>query len=258
MSRHRTSTCFSGRRRSDSGTGLERTGIVPPSILCSVRRRAFLDPVRSASFSPGTLMMARPACARSVEPEGLRLSSRRAMRSFLECRTRPSRWRLWTTSFLLRLWVLCSSSSHARKSPATVAILRLRIPEVDERAASHGDKDAEARRHDGPPSGFVRPDCGGTLFRLTGGGLERFRCRVGHGYSLESLNDAQSESVEEALWVSLRTLEEHGDFLRRAAARARARGLEHAARAFEDRMAAAGEHAEIIRKSPCEADDGRR
>ena len=127
----------------------------------------------------------------------------------------------------------------------------LPIPEVDEiPAGGVGDLGgARTRRRDGPPSEFVCPDCGGTLYELTEGGLERFRCRVGHGYSLESLNAIQQERIEDALWYSLRTLQEHGDTSRRAAVRARAQGLDHVARAYEERAGDSDRQAESVRSA---------
>jgi len=52
------------------------------------------------------------------------------------------------------------------------------------------------------------------------GKLLRFRCRVGHAYTAEALRTALSDSVEEALWAAMRTLEEKAALLRRIGARA--------------------------------------
>jgi two-component system chemotaxis response regulator CheB len=43
----------------------------------------------------------------------------------------------------------------------------------------------EARQ--GAPSVFACPECGGTLWELHDDDLLRFRCRVGHAFSAESL-----------------------------------------------------------------------
>ena len=41
-------------------------------------------------------------------------------------------------------------------------------------------------------SGFSCPDCGGRLWEIQDGGLLRFRCRVGHMYSADSLVDGKN------------------------------------------------------------------
>ncbi len=66
--------------------------------------------------------------------------------------------------------------------------------------------------HPGSPSTFGCPDCYGVLNRLADGpdGL-RFRCRTGHAWTAQGLLTRQDRSVEEALWVALRVLEERAE-----------------------------------------------
>jgi two-component system chemotaxis response regulator CheB len=59
----------------------------------------------------------------------------------------------------------------------------------------------------GTPSTFACPECGGTLWELQEGELTRFRCRVGHAFSPDSLLAEQSEALETALWSAFRALE---------------------------------------------------
>jgi two-component system chemotaxis response regulator CheB len=61
--------------------------------------------------------------------------------------------------------------------------------------------------HVGRPSQWPCPDCSGVLWEV-GDEVPRFRCRVGHAWSAESLLHAQSEEVEFALWMALRSLED--------------------------------------------------
>jgi len=69
----------------------------------------------------------------------------------------------------------------------------------------------------GSPSAFTCPDCKGTLWELQDGQLLRYRCRVGHAYSVESIIEAESDSVERALWEAVKTLEESAQLSRRIA-----------------------------------------
>ena len=59
------------------------------------------------------------------------------------------------------------------------------------------------------PSGFSCPSCQGVLFELDGEPAPRYRCRVGHAWSPGTLVAEQTVTVEEALWVALRSLEEN-------------------------------------------------
>ena len=69
----------------------------------------------------------------------------------------------------------------------------------------------------GTPSVFTCPDCSGTLWIVDEESLLRFRCRVGHAYSTKAMLDAQGESLEAALWMAVRALQERRDLLLRVA-----------------------------------------
>jgi two-component system, chemotaxis family, protein-glutamate methylesterase/glutaminase len=60
----------------------------------------------------------------------------------------------------------------------------------------------------GTPSPFSCPECGGVLWELNEGELARFRCRVGHAYTMTTLAEEQTDGAEEALWAAMRALEE--------------------------------------------------
>lgn len=91
------------------------------------------------------------------------------------------------------------------------------------------------------------PECGGALNQVQEGGMERFRCRVGHTYSPESLFEDQSEALERALWAAIRTLEEHAEFSGRMAEKSVARNHGNLAERFHKRAASSREHAGILR-----------
>jgi two-component system, chemotaxis family, protein-glutamate methylesterase/glutaminase len=81
----------------------------------------------------------------------------------------------------------------------------------------HGDE----ADHPGEPSPYSCPECGGVLWELHDGELLRFRCRVGHAYTSDTLTTEQATAVEHALWSALRALEEQAAVKRRVAERMR-------------------------------------
>jgi two-component system, chemotaxis family, protein-glutamate methylesterase/glutaminase len=100
----------------------------------------------------------------------------------------------------------------------------------------------------GEPSPFSCPECGGVLWELGDGNIVRFRCRVGHAFSPESMIAQQSDALEEALWTALKTLEESASMSRRLAEQARRRNHDVVARRFDERERDAIGRAELIRQ----------
>jgi two-component system chemotaxis response regulator CheB len=113
---------------------------------------------------------------------------------------------------------------------------------------AHLDADAiEADERPGTPSGFGCPSCHGALYAIDEGGMERFRCRVGHAWSPEALAAEQSQALEGALWMALRGLEERAALSRRMGERAAASGHRHSARTFARRHEEAHRAAALLR-----------
>jgi two-component system chemotaxis response regulator CheB len=60
----------------------------------------------------------------------------------------------------------------------------------------------------GEPSPLTCPECHGVLLRMNDESILRFRCHTGHAYTAQSLLSALTEAVEDALWNSVRAIEE--------------------------------------------------
>ena len=103
-------------------------------------------------------------------------------------------------------------------------------------------------KHVGTPSAFSCPECGGVLWELHDGELLRFRCRVGHAFSIDSIVAAQSEQIEEALWAALKTLEESASLSHRLMKKAHQNGQEWLVRNFEEKLQEAERHAATIKQ----------
>jgi two-component system chemotaxis response regulator CheB len=99
----------------------------------------------------------------------------------------------------------------------------------------------------GQPSVFSCPECHGTLWEVEANGLLRFRCRVGHVYSPDSMLSAQTDEVDRALWTALRTLEERAALAHKLAERGRSRDYHWVDKAFTQRAREAETEANQIR-----------
>lgn len=133
------------------------------------------------------------------------------------------------------------------------------IEVVDQPAPVGGRLDAEVaiddfdpittdRLVEAPPV-FGCPNCGGGLYELESWPMPRYRCRVGHAWSPESLLAEQALATEGALWTALRALEEKAALSRRMATcvagdavrfGAMAEGAEGAARLIRELLARLG------------------
>jgi two-component system chemotaxis response regulator CheB len=107
--------------------------------------------------------------------------------------------------------------------------------------------DARAQAQKGEPSEFTCPECGGTLWAQQEGDLLRFRCRVGHAYSTESLLADQKETLEAALWAAIVALEERADLATRLSTRTSSRGHLRTSRRFAAEAVDARRRAALVR-----------
>ena len=124
-------------------------------------------------------------------------------------------------------------------------VARQQNAEVD---ISEMDREALESPRAGVPSGYACPECHGALWEVDEGGLLRFRCRVGHAYSIENLLAAHGSSMDAALWAAYRALEERAALTARMGARMEERGQESLAQRYKEQTAETLQRAELIRR----------
>jgi two-component system chemotaxis response regulator CheB len=100
----------------------------------------------------------------------------------------------------------------------------------------------------GAPSGYACPECHGVLWEVNEGEVLRFRCRVGHAYSVETLLAEQGSGMDAALWTAYRALEERAALTERMAERMRERSQPSLALRYAEQTAEARARAELIRR----------
>jgi two-component system, chemotaxis family, protein-glutamate methylesterase/glutaminase len=120
--------------------------------------------------------------------------------------------------------------------------------EYETEMAELDEKALEGYHRAGRPSEFGCPACGGVLYELHEGNILRFRCRVGHAYTAETLVAEQSDGLEEALWVALRALEERVALFKRLAENSREHGHDRTADHFQEQVKTTEKHADAVRQ----------
>jgi two-component system chemotaxis response regulator CheB len=100
----------------------------------------------------------------------------------------------------------------------------------------------------GVESGLTCPECNGILREVREGEVLRFRCRVGHAYTSQTMLEVQGEAIERALWTAVRQLEERAVLIRKLAAAARMRGHDAVATTFDDRSVALAREGAVLRE----------
>ena len=98
------------------------------------------------------------------------------------------------------------------------------------------------------PTTLVCPECSGSLWEVKGSDPPRYRCHTGHAFSLRTLQLAQEESTEQALWSAIRALHEKQLLLHQAAELSRRQGIEAAAAASESEATRVGEQITLLRE----------
>ena len=109
----------------------------------------------------------------------------------------------------------------------------------------------------GNPVALSCPDCGGVLSQMRRAPPLRFRCQVGHAYTAEALATRQEDSVDEAMRVALRIVEERATLTKKMADEARRGGLRHSAASLDQTSAQSREHVETLREALRREEDKR-
>jgi two-component system, chemotaxis family, protein-glutamate methylesterase/glutaminase len=122
---------------------------------------------------------------------------------------------------------------------------RLRI-EADLAAMRGGGNKRELSKL-GKLSTLVCPECNGALWEMEDAHILRYRCHIGHAYAAESLAADQTDALERALGIALRTLEDTASLSRRLAAEAQQHRRTRSHLLFLQRSEEAESNAEIIR-----------
>jgi two-component system, chemotaxis family, protein-glutamate methylesterase/glutaminase len=120
--------------------------------------------------------------------------------------------------------------------------------ELESKMAGLDPSVVDSDERPGELSHFTCPECAGPLYEIDANDLIRFRCRVGHAYTAESVLDGKTEELEQALYAALNTLEENALMADRLAARSRQHGHGHAQARFEERARKARQQAAVIRR----------
>jgi two-component system chemotaxis response regulator CheB len=99
------------------------------------------------------------------------------------------------------------------------------------------------------PVALTCPGCGGVLSEVKDSRPMRFRCQVGHAFTVDALAKEQEGRVDEALRVALRIIEERAELVQRMAADGRRSGRPAVAEMYQARAAEYREYADMIRRA---------
>ncbi len=80
------------------------------------------------------------------------------------------------------------------------------------------------------------PSCGGPLTVMEDETLVHYRCRTGHSFTIDSLNEGQEQQLEETLWVALRVLDERLALLKKMIDDYERKGLDMLAKTHQQKL----------------------
>jgi len=86
------------------------------------------------------------------------------------------------------------------------------------------------------------PSCAGPLWKMEDTKVKRYRCHIGHAFTQEALLESQNDSLEEALWLALRTLEERRMLLEKMGADSIKDGFKHLSKSYSSKLSEVSKH----------------
>jgi two-component system chemotaxis response regulator CheB len=104
-----------------------------------------------------------------------------------------------------------------------------------------------------PDVKYMCPDCGGPLTRITeeegrADRLERYRCMVGHAWSMESLLSGTDQALESAIWAAIRLFRQRSHLLASREEREREGGRLNSALHYREQVRESLEHARQLQE----------
>jgi two-component system chemotaxis response regulator CheB len=113
--------------------------------------------------------------------------------------------------------------------------------------AAERDSDMATNDRLGERSVLTCPECHGMLWEIKDGELVRYRCHVGHAFTLEALEAEQATELDRALASALRALGERIHVVRRLADEARKLQHERMVKRWDSRLREYERQAAVIR-----------
>jgi two-component system chemotaxis response regulator CheB len=141
-----------------------------------------------------------------------------------------------------RLAELTGSPAPAETAPVPVDI-KLELDML----LGRGGSAIDVMSSHGPPLPLSCPECGGPLWSIRDGRLQRFRCHTGHSYGPESLLSGQAREIEQALWSAIKGLEQRSHMLLALATDERTGRRPASAESFKDEAHRLTRHAQTLR-----------
>ena len=89
--------------------------------------------------------------------------------------------------------------------------------------------------------------CGGPLWKIEHSNQDRYRCHVGHAFTQEALLKSQYSSLEEALWVSIRTLEEKRTLMQTMVNDYERKGMHQLIKSYSHKIQEVSEHIKVVK-----------